>query len=431
MSDTVLAIVRGCVGECLDHLCQLSPETIQAGMTICVLPGNQQRVVSYWVFPHRREAMWFTHQHWVFECIKLVNLNFNRFSTFFKRGKQMELGMIGLGRMGSNMVQRLLRAGHQCVAYDVHPEAAQALVKNGAVSATSIEDFATKLKAPRTIWMMVPAAVVDETLKTLIPFLEKDDVVIDGGNSYYHDDIRRAAELKTKGIHYVDAGTSGGVWGSERGYCLMIGGDDAVVQRIDPIFSALAPSIDSAPRTPGREKLGGTAEHGYLHCGPSGAGHFVKMVHNGIEYGMMASYAEGLNILRHANAGKQKQTVDAETTPLRNPEYYPYDLNIADISEVWRRGSVIASWLLDLAAISLLDSPDLAKFSGRVSDSGEGRWTIKAAIDESVPAPVLSAALYERFSSRGEDDFAEKVLSALRFQFGGHEEKAADSNAGA
>jgi 6-phosphogluconate dehydrogenase len=279
--------------------------------------------------------------------------------------------------------------------------------------------------------MMVPAAVVDETLKTLIPFLEKDDVVIDGGNSYYHDDIRRAAELKPKGIHYVDAGTSGGVWGSERGYCLMIGGDDAVVRRLDPIFSALAPSIDSAPRTPGREKVGGTAEHGYLHCGPSGAGHFVKMVHNGIEYGMMASYAEGLNILKHANAGKQKQTVDAETTPLRNPEYYPYDLNIADIAEVWRRGSVIASWLLDLAAISLLDSPDLAKFAGRVSDSGEGRWTIKAAIDESVPAPVLSAALYERFSSRGEDDFADKLLSALRFQFGGHQEKAADNKAGA
>jgi 6-phosphogluconate dehydrogenase len=332
----------------------------------------------------------------------------------------MELGMIGLGRMGSNMVQRLLRAGHQCVAYDVHPEAAQALVKDGAVGATSIEDFARKLKAPRAVWMMVPAAVVDETLK-----------VIDGGNSYYHDDIRCAAELNRKGIHYVDAGTSGGVWGSERGYCLMIGGDDNVVQRIDPIFSALAPSIDSAPRTPGREKVGGTAEHGYLHCGPNGAGHFVKMVHNGIEYGMMASYAEGLNILRHANAGKQKQTVDAETTPLRNPEYYPYDLNIADIAEVWRRGSVIASWLLDLAAISLLDSPDLAKFEGRVSDSGEGRWTIKAAIDESVPAPVLSAALYERFSSRGEDDFAEKVLSALRFQFGGHKEKAADSKGGA
>jgi 6-phosphogluconate dehydrogenase len=339
----------------------------------------------------------------------------------------MELGMIGLGRMGSNMVRRLLRAGHQCVAYDVHPELAQSLVKDGAVGATSIEDFTRKLKAPRAIWMMVPAAVVDETLKTLIPFLEKDDVVIDGGNSYYHDDIRRASELKSKGIHYVDAGTSGGVWGAERGYCLMIGGDDDVVQRIDPIFSALAPGIGSASRTPGRDKLGGTAEQGYLHCGPSGAGHFVKMIHNGIEYGIMASYAEGLNILHHANIGKQKQAADAETTPLRHPEYYPYDLNIADIAEVWRRGSVIASWLLDLAAISLLDSPDLAKFAGRVSDSGEGRWTIAAAIDESVPAPVLSAALYERFSSRGEDDFAEKLLSALRFQFGGHEEKAAST----
>ncbi len=337
----------------------------------------------------------------------------------------MELGMIGLGRMGSNMVLRLLRAGHQCVAYDLHSEAVQELVKDGAVGSTSVEDFAKKLKAPRVIWMMVPAAVVDETLKALVPFLEKDDVVIDGGNSYYHDDIRRTAELKPRGIHYVDVGTSGGVWGSERGYCLMIGGDGAVVQRIDPIFSALAPNIDSAPRTPGREKVGGTAEHGYLHCGPNGAGHFVKMVHNGIEYGIMASYAEGLNILRHANVGNQKQTVDAETTPLRNPEYYPYDLNIADIAEVWRRGSVIASWLLDLAAISLLDSLDLAKFAGRVSDSGEGRWTIKAAIDESVPAPVLSAALYERFSSRGEDDFAGKVLSALRFQFGGHQEKSA------
>jgi len=343
----------------------------------------------------------------------------------------MELGMIGLGRMGASMVRRLLRAGHQCIVYDIHSEAVQALVKEGAVGTTSLEDFASKLKAPRAVWMMMPAAVVDPTLKTLIPLLEEDDVVIDGGNSYYHDDIRRAAELKLKGIHYVDAGTSGGVWGSERGYCLMIGGDEAVVQRIDPIFSALAPSIDSAPRTPGREKTGGTAEHGYLHCGPSGAGHFVKMVHNGIEYGMMAAYAEGLNILRHANAGKRKQTVDAETTPLRHPERYLYDLNIADIAEVWRRGSVISSWLLDLAAISLLDSPDLKKFEGRVSDSGEGRWTIAAAIDESVPAPVLSAALYERFSSRGEDDFAEKVLSALRYQFGGHDEKPAADKAGA
>jgi 6-phosphogluconate dehydrogenase len=343
----------------------------------------------------------------------------------------MELGMIGLGRMGTNMVRRLLRAGHQCVVYDLHSEAVQALVKDGAVGTASLEDFASKLKAPRAVWMMLPAAVVDETLNTLIPFLNADDVIIDGGNSYYHDDIRRATELKPKGIHYVDAGTSGGVWGSERGYCLMIGGDDAVVLRIDPIFSALAPSIDSAPRTPGREKAGGTAEHGYLHCGPSGAGHFVKMVHNGIEYGMMAAYAEGLNILRHANVGKQQRTADAETTPLRNPEHYLYDLNIADIAEVWRRGSVISSWLLDLAAISLLESPDLEKFAGRVSDSGEGRWTIAAAIDESVPAPVLSAALYERFSSRGEDDFAEKLLSALRYQFGGHDEKAAVGKAGA
>src|ERR1700689_5420956 len=337
----------------------------------------------------------------------------------------MELGMIGLGRMGSNMVQRLLRAGHQCVVYDVHPEAEQALVKEGAVGAASLEEFVKKLTKPRPLWLMVPAGVVDPTLEKLIPLLEPDDVVIDGGNSYYHDDLRRAAELKPKGIHYVDVGTSGGVWGDERGYCLMIGGEETVVRRIDPIFAALAPSIDEAPRTPGREKLGGTAEHGYLHCGPSGAGHFVKMVHNGIEYGMMASYAEGLNILRHANAGKQKNAIDAETTPLRDPEHYAYDLNLADITEVWRRGSVISSWLLDLAASALVDSPDLAKFAGRVSDSGEGRWTIKAAIDESIPAPVLSAALYERFSSRGEADFADKMLSALRYQFGGHEEKTA------
>ena len=337
----------------------------------------------------------------------------------------MELGMIGLGRMGTNMVRRLMRAGHHCIVFDTKSDAVQALAKEGAAGATTLKDFAGKLKKPRAIWLMVPAAAVDPTLKTLIPLLESEDIVIDGGNSYYHDDIRRAAELKPKGIHYVDVGTSGGVWGSERGYCLMIGGDESVVRRVDPIFAALAPSIDEAPRTPGREKLGGTAEHGYLHCGPTGAGHFVKMVHNGIEYGMMASYAEGLNILRHANIGNQKSTVDAETTPLRDPEYYAYDLNLADIAEVWRRGSVIASWLLDLAATSLLDSPDLAKFAGRVSDSGEGRWTIKAAIDESVPASVLSAALYERFSSRGEADFADKVLSALRYQFGGHEEKSA------
>ena len=343
----------------------------------------------------------------------------------------MELGMIGLGRMGINMVRRLLRAGHQCVVYDLHAEAVQALVKEGAVGASSLADLVKKLKAPRAVWMMVPAAVVDATLDALVPLLERDDVVIDGGNSYYHDDLRRSAALKPKGIHYVDAGTSGGIWGAERGYCLMIGGEAAVVQRLDPIFAALAPSIDSAPRTPGREKVGGTAEHGYLHCGPSGAGHFVKMVHNGIEYGIMASYAEGLNILRHANVGKQQRAVDAETTPLRNPELYQYDLNLADIAEVWRRGSVVASWLLDLAAISLLDSPDLSKFAGQVSDSGEGRWTISAATDVSAPAPVLSAALYARFSSRGEDEFADKLLSALRFQFGGHEEKTGVKKEGA
>ncbi|HEY6848553.1 MAG TPA: decarboxylating 6-phosphogluconate dehydrogenase [Terracidiphilus sp.] len=337
----------------------------------------------------------------------------------------MELGMIGLGRMGANMVRRLTKAGHKCVVYDLHADAVQALVKEGAVGTASLEELVGKLQAPRAVWMMVPAGVVDPTLKGLIPLLAKDDAIIDGGNSYYHDDLHRSAELKPKGIHYVDVGTSGGVYGAERGFCLMIGGEAEVVKRLDPIFAALAPSIEEASRTPGREKVGGTAEHGYLHCGPSGAGHFVKMVHNGIEYGIMASYAEGLNILRHANAGKTKQTVDAETTPLRNPELYAYDLNLADITEVWRRGSVIASWLLDLAAISLLDSPDLSKFAGRVSDSGEGRWTINAAIDESVPAPVLSAALYARFSSRGEDEFADKLLSALRFQFGGHEEKGA------
>jgi 6-phosphogluconate dehydrogenase len=337
----------------------------------------------------------------------------------------MELGVIGLGRMGTNMVRRLRRAGHQCVVFDLNPEAVHVLANEGAVGASSLEEFAHKLTKPRAAWMMVPAAVVDQTLNALVPFLDRDDVVIDGGNSYYHDDIRRAAELEPKAIHYLDVGTSGGVWGSERGYCLMIGGEDAAVRRLDPIFAALAPSIEAAPRTPGRENAGGTAEHGYLHCGPSGAGHFVKMVHNGIEYGIMAAYAEGLNILRHANAGKQRRAVDAETTPLRHPELYPYDLKLADIAEVWRRGSVIASWLLDLAAIALLESPDLAKFAGRVSDSGEGRWTIMAAVDEAVPAPVLSAALYERFGSRGQADFADRVLSALRYEFGGHEEKAA------
>jgi 6-phosphogluconate dehydrogenase len=342
----------------------------------------------------------------------------------------MQLGMIGLGRMGINMVRRLMKAGHQCVVYDIHSEAVKAIAAEGAVGASSLEEFVQKLTKPRAAWMMVPAAVVDPTLAKLAPLLAKDDIVIDGGNSYYHDDIRRAAELKPKGIHYVDVGTSGGVWGADRGYCQMIGGEADVVKHLDPIFAALAPQIDAAPRTPGREKAdgkkpGSTAEHGYLHCGPSGAGHFVKMVHNGIEYGLMAAYAEGMNILRHANVGKREQTADAETTPLRNPELYQYDLNLTDIAEVWRRGSVISSWLLDLAATALLEQPDLAKFAGRVSDSGEGRWTVMAAIDESVPAPVLSAALYERFGSRGEADFADKLLSALRYEFGGHQEKAA------
>jgi 6-phosphogluconate dehydrogenase len=335
----------------------------------------------------------------------------------------MELGMIGLGRMGANMVRRLIRAGHRCVVYDIHPQSVEALAQKGAVGAISLEDFVQKLAEPRAVWLMVPAAVVDPTLTAIAPLLERGDTVIDGGNSYYHDDIRRADALTPRGIHYVDVGTSGGVWGAERGYCLMIGGEKAAVERLDPLFAALAPSIDAAPRTPGREKAGGTAEHGYLHCGPSGAGHFVKMVHNGIEYGIMASYAEGLNILRHANIGKRKRTIDAETTPLRHPEEYCYDLNLADVAEVWRRGSVIASWLLDLAAAALLENPDLSNFAGRVSDSGEGRWTIAAAIDESVPVPVLSAALYERFGSRGEADFADKLLSALRHEFGGHDEK--------
>jgi len=335
----------------------------------------------------------------------------------------MELGMIGLGRMGANMVRRLVKAGHRCVVYDLHAEAVQSLVKEGAVGASSFADLVSKLAKPRAIWMMVPAAVVDGTIEKLLPHLEKDDALIDGGNSHYHDDIRRATQLKSKGIHYVDVGTSGGIWGLDRGYCQMIGGEKAVVERLDAIFAALAPGIGSAPRTAGREKLGGTAEQGYLHCGPSGAGHFVKMVHNGIEYGLMAAYAEGLNVLRHANVGKQGRTIDAETTPLVHPEYYQYDLNLADIAEVWRRGSVVASWLLDLCALALVKSPQLSDFSGRVSDSGEGRWTVSAAIDEGTPAPVLSAALFERFSSRGQDDFATKILSAMRFEFGGHVER--------
>ncbi|MGA3299587.1 MAG: phosphogluconate dehydrogenase (NAD(+)-dependent, decarboxylating) [Candidatus Acidiferrales bacterium] len=337
----------------------------------------------------------------------------------------MQLGMIGLGRMGANMVRRLMKGGHECVAFDMTPASVQALAKEGATGAGSLDDFVSKLKQPRAIWLMVPAAVVDSTLAQLAPKLAKDDIVIDGGNSYYIDDIRRAEELKKKGLHYVDVGTSGGVWGLERGYCMMIGGENQSVQRLDPIFKTLAPGIGDIPRTPGREKAQGTAEQGYLHCGPSGAGHFVKMVHNGIEYGVMAAYAEGLNILNHANVGKTKRTEDAETTPLRNPEHYMYDLNLPDVAEVWRRGSVIASWLLDLTAIALLKSPQLTDFGGRVSDSGEGRWTILAAIDEGTPAPVLTSALYERFTSRGEADFANKLLSAMRFEFGGHEEKKA------
>ncbi len=336
----------------------------------------------------------------------------------------MQLGMIGLGRMGANMVRRLMKNGHTCVVYDRSAEAIAALAKEGAVGATSLDDFVAKLKPPRAAWLMLPAAAVDGTLADLAPKMQKDDTIIDGGNSYYIDDIRRQTDLRSKGIHYVDVGTSGGVWGLERGYCMMIGGDLEAVQRLDPIFKTIAPGRgNEIPRTPGREKVAGTAEEGYLHCGPSGAGHFVKMVHNGIEYGIMAAYAEGLNILKHANVGKTGRTVDAETTPLRNPEHYQYDLNLPDVTEVWRRGSVIASWLLDLTAIALLKSPELANFSGRVSDSGEGRWTIMAAIDESVPAEVLTAALYERFASRGEANFADKLMSAMRFEFGGHVEK--------
>ena len=337
----------------------------------------------------------------------------------------MQLGMIGLGRMGANMVRRLLRGGHQCVVFDMSAKAVTELVQEKAVGSASLQDFVTKLKKPRVVWLMVPAAAVDKTIADLSPHLEAGDILIDGGNSYYVDDIRRAKELWPKRIHYVDVGTSGGVWGLERGYCMMIGGEEEVVKRLDPIFATLAPGAGDIPRTPGREKLDGTAERGYLHCGPNGAGHFVKMVHNGIEYGVMAAYAEGLGVLRDANIGKQARAVDAETTPLRHPEYYQYDFNLRDIAEVWRRGSVIASWLLDLTAASLVKDPALSEFAGRVSDSGEGRWTIKAAIDEAVPVPVLTTALYERFSSRGEADFQDKLLSAMRYQFGGHLEKAA------
>jgi 6-phosphogluconate dehydrogenase len=337
----------------------------------------------------------------------------------------MQIGMIGLGRMGANMVRRLLKNGQTCVVFDRSPNAVRDLVKEKAIGATSLADLVMKIDRPRAIWLMVPAAVVDETIGELSPLMEAGDTIIDGGNSYYIDDIERGKGLRSLGIHYLDVGTSGGIWGLERGYCMMIGGEKEIVQRLDPIFAALAPGVGNVPCTPGREKLGGTAEQGYLHCGPSGAGHFVKMIHNGIEYGIMAAYAEGIGILKAADAGKRQSEVDAETTPLRESAHYQYDFNLADISEVCRRGSVIASWLLDLTAAALATDAQLAKFGGRVSDSGEGRWTIKAAIDEGVPVPVLTTALYERFSSRGEADYADRLLSAMRFGFGGHLEKSA------
>jgi 6-phosphogluconate dehydrogenase len=337
--------------------------------------------------------------------------------------QKLQLGMIGLGRMGANMVRRLIKDGHDCVVYDRSADAVNSLAKEKATGSSSLADFVKKLAQPRAIWLMVPAGVVDHSIADLLPLLAPDDILIDGGNSYYIDDIRRAKELAAKKIHYVDVGTSGGVWGLERGYCMMIGGEKNIVAHLDPIFSTLAPGIGNVDPTPGRPAATGTAENGYLHCGPNGAGHFVKMVHNGIEYGMMAAYAEGMGILRDANVGKKQGEIDAETTPLRDPEHYQYDLNLADIAEVWRRGSVVASWLLDLTASALVKDPQLAKFAGRVSDSGEGRWTIKAAIDEGVPVPVLTASLYERFSSRGAADFQNKLLSAMRYEFGGHLEK--------
>lgn len=336
----------------------------------------------------------------------------------------MQLGMIGLGRMGANMVRRLMKAGHDLVVYDVSADAVRELEQEGATGASSLQEFVEKLEKPRPVWMMVPVAFVESTIEQLRPLLEKGDILIDGGNSRYHDDIRRAKELQPAGIHYVDVGTSGGVWGLERGYCQMIGGEDEAVRHIDPILAALAPPMETAERTPGRQGKSSTAENGYLHCGPNGAGHFVKMVHNGIEYGLMAAYAEGLNILRHSNIGKQSREADAETSPLDNPEHYQYELDIAEITEVWRRGSVVGSWLLDLTAKALHADPELSKFGGRVSDSGEGRWTIQAAIDEGVPAHVLTASLFERFDSRGESEYANKVLSAMRFEFGGHHEKS-------
>jgi 6-phosphogluconate dehydrogenase len=337
----------------------------------------------------------------------------------------MQLGMVGLGRMGANLVRRLMRHGHECVVYDVNPDAVRQLSQEGAVGATSLEDFVAKLTAPAAAWVMVPAALTGDTVEKLAALMKRGDIIIDGGNSYYRDDVDRARALSEKGIHYVDVGTSGGVFGLERGFCLMIGGEDAIVRHLDPIFSAIAPGVEAAPRTPGRDGEPGSAEHGYLHCGPHGAGHFVKMVHNGIEYGIMAAYAEGFNVLSKANAGKRDRQTDAETAPLRDAEYYQYDIDVSQVAEVWRRGSVVASWLLDLSASALSKSPALTGFAGRVSDSGEGRWTVLAAVDEGVPANVLSAALYERFSSRGEGDFGDRLLSAMRQEFGGHIERPA------
>jgi 6-phosphogluconate dehydrogenase len=342
-----------------------------------------------------------------------------------KKNPTMQLGMVGLGRMGASMVRRLIHGGHQCVVFDRSPQKVKDLVKDKAVGASSLADLVKKLHKPRAVWLMVPAAVVDESIADLLLLLAPGDILIDGGNSWYVDDIRRTKELAPKRIHYVDVGTSGGVWGLKRGYCMMIGGEKSVVRHLDPIFATLAPGMGDIARTTGRKKQGGTSEQGYLHCGPNGAGHFVKMVHNGIEYGLMAAYAEGLSVLRNASIGKQPHDTDAETTPLRDPEHYQYDLNLGDIAEVWRRGSVIASWLLDLTADALAKDPKLSQFTGRVSDSGEGRWTIKAAIDESVPVPVLTTSLYARFASRGEADFQSKLLSAMRYGFGGHLEKSA------
>ena len=341
----------------------------------------------------------------------------------------MQLGMVGLGRMGANMVRRLIRGRHECVVFDMSPKAVAELAAEKAMGATSLEELVMKLSKPRIVWLMVPAAVVDDSIEQVLPMLEPGDILIDGGNSNYIDDIRRAKHLAPKHVHYVDVGTSGGVWGLDRGYCMMIGGEDEVVHHLDPIFATLAPGMGDIPRTSGRENLGGTAEKGYLHCGPNGAGHFVKMVHNGIEYGIMAAYAEGIGVLKSANVGKRQHEIDAETTPLRDPGHYQYEFNLRDVAEVWRRGSVIASWLLDLTASALVEDPDLQKFAGRVSDSGEGRWTIKAAIDEGVPVPVLTTSLYERFSSRGEADYQNKLLSAMRFGFGGHLEKSAAKGA--